>query len=86
MAIYSDVVAHKVRYGDSITNLLALITLDTPNGFTMDRSPILYKPLKSPFFNSISISVHDRNGELIQFESGSVITFELQIKSISSMV
>ena len=84
LAIYSDIVAHSVRFGDKMTNLLSLITVDSQNQFSRNHTQIMYKPLRYPYFNSICMSLHDSEGTPICFEEGSISTFELEIKPVSS--
>ena len=78
--VYSDIVNPEIRFGDQITNLLDLISVDTGNNIYRQMVPTQYKPLKHPFITSVSISVTDIDGFPIIFEDEAVTTFELQIR------
>ena len=78
--VYSDIVNPEIRFGDEITNLLDLISVDTGNNIYRQMVPTQYKPLKHPFITSVSISVTDIDGFPIIFEDDVATTFELQIR------
>ena len=78
--IYSDIVSPKIRFGDHVTNLLDIVSLNS-NG--VDKNLIRYKPLRHSKLNQISMSVNDIEGEPIHFEEGSYTVFELNIRPVN---
>ena len=82
LMIYSDVILPKIPVGDSMTNLLDIIS--TSNGQTFQRSNAvgLFRPLKNHVIKSISIAIFDRDGDKIFFPKDSYTALELEIRPV----
>ena len=78
--VYSDIVNPTIRFGDQVTNLLDMVSVNTGKKIFRQMAPTQFKPLKNPFITSVSVSVNDLNGDPIIFENDAVSTFELQIR------
>ena len=80
LMIYSDAVLPKIPVGDSMTNLLDIIS--TSNGQTFQRSNAvgLFRPLKNHVIKSISIAIFDRDGDKVFFPKDSFTALELEIR------
>ena len=83
LMIYSDIILPKIHVGDSLTNLLDIIS--TPNGQTFQRSNAvgLYRPLKNHTIKSISIAIYDKDGDEIFFPKHSFTALELEIRPVT---
>ena len=83
LMIYADIILPKIHVGDSLTNLLDIIS--TPNGQTFQRSNAvgLYRPLKNHTIKSISIAIYDKDGDEIFFPKNSFTALELEIRPVS---
>ena len=82
LMIYSDVILPKIPVGDSMTNLLDIIS--TSNGQTFQRSNAvgLFRPLKNHVIKSISIAIFDRDGDKIFFPKDSFTALELELRPV----
>ena len=82
LMIYSDAILPKIPVGDSMTNLLDIIS--TSDGQTFQRSNAvgLFRPLKNHVIKSISISIFDRDGDKIFFPKDSYTALELEIRPV----
>ena len=78
--VYSDIVSPKIRFGDHLTNLLDIVSLNS-NG--MAKNLIRYKPLHHSKINQISVSVNDIDGNPIHFEEEGYTVFELNIRPVA---
>ena len=78
--IYSDIVSPKIRFGDHLTNLLDIVSLNS-NG--MEKNLMRYKPLHHSRMNQVSVSVNDIDGDPIHFEETGYTVFELNIRPVA---
>ena len=77
--IYSDLVKHSVRVGDTITNLLAVVSVSKKYSNMM--TPMhLFKPLSHTYFHSVAVKIRDQNGDPISFEDNSYSVLEILIR------
>ena len=78
--IYSDLVAHSVRVGSHLTNLLGIVRVNK-NKLTNMINPLhISRPLGHKYYQSASVHITDQNGNEIEFEKGSFSVLELVIK------
>ena len=77
--VYSDLVQHSVRMGDSITNLLGIVSVNKRYVNLISPLP-LYRPVSNNFFHSISVMIRDQNGSDISFEKNSFTAVEIIIR------
>ena len=84
LMVYSDIIRPKIHVGDSLTNLLDIISM--PHGRTFQRSNAvgLYRPLKDHTIDSISIAIYDKDGDSIYFPQDSFSALELEIRPIAN--
>ena len=80
LMVYSDIILPKIHVGNSLTNILDIISV--PHGKTFQRSNTvgLYRPLKDHTIQSISIAIYDRDGDEIYFPKNSFSALELEIR------
>ena len=77
--IYSDLVKQSVRVGNTITNLLAVVSVSKKYSNMM--TPMhLFKPLSHTYFHSVSVKIRDQNGDPISFEDNSYSVLEILIR------
>ena len=77
--IYSDVVKHSVRLGDSVSNLLCVITVD--ESVINIKNPISsFKPISHNTIYSISFVLTDQYGRRLHFVDNQYAALELIIK------
>ena len=77
--IYSDLVKQSVRVGNTVTNLLAVVSVSKKYSNMM--SPMhLFKPLSHTYFHSVSVKIRDQNGDSISFEDNSYSVLEILIR------
>ena len=77
--IYSDLVKQSVRVGNTITNLLAVVSVSKKYSNMM--SPMhLFKPLSHTYFHSVAVKIRDQNGDPISFEDNSYSVLEILIR------
>ena len=77
--VYSDLVQHSVRLGDSITNLLGIVSVNKK--YANMATPLhIFRPLSHTYFHSISVKIRDQNGEDISFEKNSYTALEIVIR------
>ena len=77
--IYSDLVKQSVRVGNTITNLLAVVSVSKKYSNMM--APMhLFKPLSHTYFHSVSVKIRDQNGDPISFEDNSYSVLEILIR------
>ena len=81
--VYSDIILPKIHVGDSLTNILDIISV--PNGKTFQRSNAvgLYRPLKNHTIHSISIAIYDKDGESVFFPKKTFTALELEIRPVA---
>ena len=67
LMVYSDIVLPKIHVGDSLTNILDIISM--PHAGTFQRSNAIgsYRPLKNHTINTISIAIYDKDGDEVFF-------------------
>ena len=79
--VYSDLVQHSVRLGDSLTNLLGIVSVNKK--YANMTSPMhIFRPLSNTLFHSISIKIRDQNGNDISFEKKLFSAIEIVIRKI----
>ena len=77
--VYSDLVQHSVRLGDSVTNLLGIVSVNKK--YANMATPLhIFRPLSHTYFHSISVKIRDQNGEDISFEKKSYTALEIVIR------
>ena len=83
LMVYSDIILPKIHVGDSLTNILDIISM--PHGKTFQRSNAtgLYRPLKDHTIDSISIAIYDKDGDSIYFPKNSFSALEIEIRPIT---
>ncbi len=84
--IYSDIVSSKIRFGDHMTNLLDIISLNPSGGGSGGGGGgrhIRYKPLRHSKMSQISLTVNDIDGNPIHFPDEEYTVFELNIRPVS---
>ena len=78
--IYSDLVAHSVRVGSHLTNLLGIVRVNK-NKLTNMINPLhISRPLGHKYYQSASVHITDQNGGEIEFEKDSFSVLEIVIK------
>ena len=77
--IYSDLVKQAVRIGNTISNLLAIVSVSERYS-NMAAPLIIFKPLAHSYFHSVSVKIRDQNGDDISFESNSYSALEILIR------
>ena len=78
--IYSDLVAHSVRVGSHLTNLLGIVTVNKKNLTNMVNPLHIFRPLSHKYYQSASVHITDQNGDEIEFEKDSFSVLEIVIK------
>ena len=83
LMVYSDIILPKIHVGDSLTNILDIISM--PHGKTFQRSNAagFYRPLKDHTIDSISIAIYDKDGDSIYFPKNSFSALEIEIRPIT---
>ena len=77
--VYSDVVKQSIRLGDSLSNLLSIITVD--KSIVNIKNPITtFKPISHNNIYNISIIVTDQFGHTLEFVKNQYAAIELIIK------
>ena len=84
LMIYADIVQPKIHVGDSLTNLLDIISLPNAQTFQRTNAVGLYRPLKNHMIKSISIAIYDKDGDEVYFPKNSFTALELEIKPAAS--
>ena len=83
--VYSDLVSHSVRVGGQLTNLLDVISSNSPNVLHRQNARTHYRPLKDTSIASLSMILTDMHGKRIMFERESdIATLELHIKPVET--
>ena len=82
LMIYSDVILPKLPVGNSMTNLLDIISTSNCQIFQRSNAVGLFRPLKNHIFKSISIAIFDRDGDKIFFPKDSFTALELELRPI----
>ena len=85
LAIYSDAVYRSVRLGDSLSNLLDLVSFRRKNIYHRPVSSFIFRPLKNNTLSQIRIEIYDKFGEIIDFPDNSFTAIELLIKPLSEI-
>lgn len=80
--IYSDMV-QKTRFGDYMTNLLGIVTIDN-NIYTKPATIPIFRPVSHNFIQSVSIRITDQIGEIPNFQQGSYAALEITIRKQQS--
>ena len=83
LMVYSDIILPKINVGDSLTNILDIIS--TPQAQTFQRSNAvgLYRPLKNHTIKSVSIGIYDKDGDEIYFPKNSFSALELELRPVT---
>ena len=83
LMLYSDIVLPKICVGDSLTNILDIISM--PHAGTFQRSNAIgsYRPLKNHTINTISIAIYDKDGDEVFFPKNSFSALELELRPIT---
>jgi hypothetical protein len=81
--IYSDIVKKSVRFGDYLTNLLGIVTVDN-SLYSKPATIPIYRPISHNKINSVSVKVTDENGDNPNFQPGSFAAIEIQIRKSQS--
>ena len=77
--IYSDMVMQSIRVGNSLTNLLDIVTVNSNIGNS--PSPLnVYKPLANKYLKGGSILIKDQFGETIAFSKDAYTALEIVIR------
>ena len=77
--IYSDIIKQSVRFGDTVSNLLAIITADS--SVVNIRNPIVtFKPLSHNSIYIVNIFVTDQFGAHLHFIKGQYAAIELIVR------
>ena len=77
--IYTDLVRHAVRIGNTISNLLAIVSVSERYS-NMAAPLIVFKPLANTYFHSVSVKIRDQYGNDISFENNSYSALEIVIR------
>ena len=77
--IYTDLVRHAVRIGNTISNLLAIVSVSERYS-NMAAPLIVFKPLANTYFHSVSVKIRDQYGSDISFENNSYSALEIVIR------
>ena len=79
LSIYSDLVKKNIRVGNSMTNLLDIVSVNRNIGNT--PTPInVYKPLANKYIKGGSILIKDQFGETIAFSKEAYTALEIVIR------
>ena len=78
--IYTDLVGTAIRVGNSITNLLEVISFSSTTGNVLNRNNKTFRPLKHNNFKKASVEIRDPEGKLVKFPEGSFSAIEIYIK------
>ena len=82
--IYSDMVMQSIRVGNSLTNLLDIVTVNSNIGNS--PSPLnVYKPLANKYLKGGSILIKDQFGETIAFSKDAYTALEIVIRKRQSL-
>ena len=85
VCVYSDLVSHAVPVGGQLTNLLDVISSNSPHVLTRQNAKTRYRPLKDTSIASLSMILTDMQGKDIEFERESdMTTLELHIKPVET--
>ena len=85
VCVYSDLVSHSVRVGGQLTNLLDVISSNSPHVLHRQNAKTHYRPLKDTSIASLSMILTDMQGKPIEFERESdMTTLELHIKPVET--
>ena len=85
VSVYSDLVSHAVPVGGQLTNLLDVISSNSPHVLTRQNAKTRYRPLKDTSIASLSMILTDMQGKDIEFERESdMTTLELHIKPVET--
>ena len=85
VCVYSDLVSHSVRVGGQLTNLLDVISSNSPHVLHRQNAKTRYRPLKDTSIASLSMILTDMQGKDIEFERESdMTTLELHIKPVET--
>ena len=77
--IYTDVVKQSIRLGDTLSNLLAIITVD--DSIVNIKNPInTFKPISHNSINNIAVIISDQSGEQLHFTDKQYAAVEMIIK------
>lgn len=77
--IYSDLVSKSIRFGDHLTNLLGIITLNS-DFYSKPAPSAIYRPLAHNHFSSLSVKIKDSNGDDPNFKPGTYAALEIIIR------
>ena len=81
--IYSDIVKKSVRFGDYLTNLLGIVTVDN-SLYSKPATIPIYRPISHNMFTSASVRITDENGHNPNFQPGTFAAVEIQIRKSRS--
>ena len=85
VCVYSDLVSHSVRVGGQLTNLLDVISSNSPHVLHRQNAKTHYRPLKDTSIASLSMILTDMHGKRIMFErERDIATLELHIKPVET--
>ena len=85
VCVYSDLVSHAVPVGGQLTNLLDVISSNSPHVLHRQNAKTRYRPLKDTSIASLSMILTDMQGKDIEFERESdMTTLELHIKPVET--
>lgn len=77
--IYTDLVQPS-RYGDTMTPVLDVFTIDNDSSYTMSMGKYLYKPVSKRYIDSVSVKISDETGNPIYFDDDGCVTVVLHIR------
>ena len=77
MYVYTDIIQPS-NFGNQMVNILDCFTLD--NGPNKGIHNTIYKPLKNPYIDQISVRISDQNGRDINFKEGTTVTCVLHVR------
>ena len=77
--VYSDIVKHSIRLGDTVSNLLTIINVD-PSVVNIKNPITTFKPISHNSIYSVSIVIKDQYGRSLDFVEKQYAALELRIK------
>ena len=86
LMVYSDVVNPTTRVGGVQTSILDMITVPETGMIHRSNARPLYRPLKNHTIHTISTSIHDCDGSLIQYPRDVYTALELVIRPVRDNV
>ena len=83
LMVYSDIIVPKINVGDSLTNILDIISMPHAQTFQRSNAVGLYRPLKNHTIKSVSIAIYDKDGDEIYFPKNSFSALELELRPVT---